>query len=150
MSDSISFRPMTEADLDRVVQIESAAFSHPWSRNLFVDGLKSYDCWLMFEGEEQVGHGIIQIILDEAHLLNITVRPQSQGRGLGLRLLEHLMRRALELKAGECFLEVRASNQGAYRLYERYGFNEIGRRRDYYPAAGGREDALVMACTLFE
>jgi ribosomal-protein-alanine N-acetyltransferase len=60
------------------------------------------------------------------------------------------MQRALELKAGECFLEVRASNLAAYRLYERYGFNEIGRRRDYYPAPGGREDALVMACTLFD
>ncbi|MCG9958445.1 ribosomal-protein-alanine N-acetyltransferase, partial [Pseudomonas aeruginosa] len=52
--------------------------------------------------------------------------------------------------ARECFLEVRASNQAAYRLYERYGFNEIGRRRDYYPAVGGREDALVMACTLLD
>ena len=50
----------------------------------------------------------------------------------------------------ECFLEVRASNQSAYRLYERYGFNEVGRRRDYYPAVGGREDALVMACTLLD
>ena len=60
------------------------------------------------------------------------------------------MQRARQLGAGECFLEVRASNQSAYRLYERYGFNEVGRRRDYYPAAGGREDALVMACTLFD
>ena len=54
---------MTEADLDRVVQIENAAFSHPWSRNLFADGLKSYDCWLMFDGDEQIGHGIIQMCL---------------------------------------------------------------------------------------
>ncbi len=67
-----------------------------------------------------------------------------------LRLLEHLMREAAGHQARECFLEVRASNQAAYRLYERYGFNEIGRRRDYYPAVGGREDALVMACTLFD
>ncbi|MNN63307.1 ribosomal-protein-alanine N-acetyltransferase [compost metagenome] len=104
----------------------------------------------MFEGTQQVGHGVIQIILDEAHLLNITVKPESQGRGLGLRLLEHLMQRASELKAAECFLEVRESNQSAYRLYERYGFNEIGRRRGYYPAVGGREDALVMACTLVD
>lgn len=142
-------RPMQETDLDAVVAIEAAAFSHPWSRNLFADGLRSYDCWVMFDGEQQVGHGVIQMILDEAHLLNITVSPSFQGRGLGLQLLEHLMARACELGAGECFLEVRASNQSAYRLYERFGFNEIGRRRDYYPAPGGREDALVMACTLF-
>jgi ribosomal-protein-alanine N-acetyltransferase len=104
----------------------------------------------MFEGEQQVGHGVVQVIIDEAHLLNITVKPESQGRGLGLRLLEHLMSRAYQLNARECFLELRDSNRSAYRLYERFGFNEIGRRRDYYPVAGGREDALVMACTLFE
>ncbi len=150
MSDAVTFRPMTEADLDAVLKIESAAFSHPWTRGIFQDGLKSYDCWVMFEGEQQVGHGVINVIIDEAHLLNITVAPQSQGRGLGWLWLERLMQRAAELKAGECFLEVRASNQSAYRLYERYGFNEIGRRRDYYPAVGGREDALVMACTLFD
>lgn len=150
MSDAVSFRPMTEADLDAVLKIEYAAFSHPWTRGIFTDGLKSYECWVMFEGTQQVGHGVIQLILDEAHLLNITVKPESQGRGLGLRLLEHLMTRARELNAVECFLEVRESNQPAYRLYERYGFNEIGRRRGYYPAVGGREDALVMACTLVD
>jgi len=150
MNDAISFRPMTEADIETVLKIEYAAFSHPWTRGIFLDSIKSYDCWVMFEGSQQVGHGVINVIIDEAHLLNITVKPESQGHGLGLRLLEHLMRRAMALNAGECFLEVRASNQSAYRLYERYGFNEIGRRRDYYPAAGGREDALVMACTLID
>jgi [ribosomal protein S18]-alanine N-acetyltransferase len=69
---------------------------------------------------------------------------------LGLLLLDKLMKRAYEINGRECFLELRASNQSAYRLYERYGFNEVGRRRDYYPAVGGREDALVMACTLVE
>ncbi len=150
MSDAISFRRATEADIDAVLKIEYAAFSHPWTRGIFLDSLKSYEVWLLFEGSQQVGHGVINVIIDEAHLLNITVKPESQGRGLGLRLLEHLMARAAELKAGEGFLEVRSSNQAAYRLYERYGFNEIGRRRDYYPAPGGREDALVMACTLVE
>lgn len=150
MSETISFRPMTEADIEAVLSIECAAFSHPWSRGIFLDSLKSYDCWVMFDGLQQVGHGVINVIIDEAHLLNITIRPESQGRGFGLLLLERLMQRAMELKAGECFLEVRASNQSAYRVYERYGFNEIGRRRDYYPSVGGREDALVMACTLFD
>jgi ribosomal-protein-alanine N-acetyltransferase len=150
MSDAISFRPMSEADIEAVLKIEYAAFSHPWTRGIFLDSLKSYDCWVMFEGQQQVGHGVINVIIDEAHLLNITIKPEVQGRGFGLLLLERLMQRAMALKAGECFLEVRASNQSAYRLYERYGFNEIGRRRDYYPAVGGREDALVMACTLID
>jgi ribosomal-protein-alanine N-acetyltransferase len=150
MSDAVTFRRMTEADLDAVLKIEYAAFSHPWTRGIFLDGLKSYEIWLMFEGNQQVGHGVINVIIDEAHLLNITVKPESQGRGLGLLLLDKLMKRAYELNGRECFLELRASNQSAYRLYERYGFNEVGRRRDYYPAVGGREDALVMACTLID
>lgn len=150
MLDGISFRQMTEADIEPVLKVEFAAHSHPWTRGIFLDGLKSYNCWLMFDGSQLVGHGVIQLILDEAHLLNITVKPESQGGGLGLRLLEHLMQRATALGARECFLEVRHSNHSAYRLYERYGFNEIGRRRDYYPAVGGREDALVMACTLLD
>ena len=87
MSEALSFRPMTEADLDAVLKIEYAAFSHPWTRGIFLDGLGKYQIWLMFEGEQQVGHGVVQIILDEAHLLNITVKPENQGRGLGLALL---------------------------------------------------------------
>jgi ribosomal-protein-alanine N-acetyltransferase len=150
MNDAVSFRRMTEADLNTVLKIEYQAFSHPWTRGIFTDALRSYDCWVMTAGKQQVGHGVINVILDEAHLLNITIKPESQGRGLGLRLLEHLLQEARKAKANECFLEVRASNQSAYRLYERYGFNEIGRRRDYYPAVGGREDALVMACTLLD
>ncbi len=150
MSDALSFRPMTAADLDAVLKIEFAAFSHPWTRGIFEDSLKSYECWLMFQGSQQVGHGVIQVIAGEAHLLNITVKPESQGQGLGLALLEYLMDRARDRQAAECFLEVRESNTSAYRLYERYGFNEIGRRRGYYPAVGGREDALVMACSLVE
>lgn len=150
MSNTLHFRPMTVADVDTVLAIEHAAFSHPWTRGLYIDAVKSYECWVMFQGEEQVGHGVIDLIIDEAHLLNITISPACQGRGLGLALLEHLMSRARQRGGQECFLEVRASNHSAYRLYERFGFNEIGRRRNYYPAPGGGEDALVMACTLLD
>ena len=94
MSDAISFRPMTAGDIDTVLKIEYAAFSHPWTRGIFTDSLTAYNCWVMLEGEQQVGHGVIQIIMDEAHLLNITVKIESQGRGLGLKLLEHLMQQA--------------------------------------------------------
>ncbi len=106
--------------------------------------------WLMFDGQQQVGHGVINVIIDEAHLLNITVKPENQGRGLGLRLLEHLMARAYQLNGRECFLEVRASNQSAYRLYERYGSTKSAAAATIIRLAGGREDALVMACTLLE
>ena len=149
MAPNVEFRPMQPQDLDAVVALEQNAFSHPWSRQLYADALTSYDCWMMYVGNEYVGHGVISQVLDEAHLLNIAIAVEQQGKGWGLRLLEYLMQRATERGCVECFLEVRASNQAAYRLYERYGFNEIGRRRDYYPAVGGNEDALVMVCTLF-
>ncbi|GGI87688.1 ribosomal protein S18-alanine N-acetyltransferase [Halopseudomonas pertucinogena] len=145
------FRPMGEADVDSVLRIEFAAFSHPWTRGIFLDCVKSgYECWLMFLGDQQVGHGVLSAAGDECHLLNLTVKPESQSNGLGGKLLEHLLRRGRERGAETVFLEVRESNRAAIHLYERTGFNEIGRRRGYYPAVGGREDALVMACTLFD
>lgn len=145
---SLSFRPMELADLDQVLKIEFAAFSHPWTRGIYQDAIGSYQCWLMFEGQQQVGHGVFYVVAGEAHLLNLTVKVECQGRGLGRQLLDWLMIQARQMGAWDCFLEVRASNTPAIRLYDSYGFNEIGRRRDYYPAAEGREDALVMACQL--
>ncbi|AQZ93556.1 ribosomal protein S18-alanine N-acetyltransferase [Halopseudomonas phragmitis] len=148
---AVRFRPMTEADIDAVLKVEFAAFSHPWTRGIFLDCLKSgYECWLMFAGDQQVGHGVLMTAGDESHLLNITVKPENQGNGLGLQLLEHLMQQARARQAEVAFLEVRESNQSAFRLYERFGFNEIGRRKGYYPAVGGREDALVMAYSLLD
>lgn len=145
------FRPMTETDVESVLNIEFAAFSHPWTRGIFLDCIKSgYECWLMFLGGQQVGHGVLSAAGDECHLLNLTVKPESQSNGLGGKLLQHLMRQGQERGAETAFLEVRESNHPAIRLYERCGFNEIGRRRDYYPAVGGREDALVMAYTLID
>lgn len=145
------FRRMTEADVEAVLNIEFAAFSHPWTRGIFLDCIKSgYECWLMCLGDQQVGHGVLSAAGDECHLLNLTVKPQSQSNGLGGKLLEHLMLQGSERGAETAFLEVRESNHPAVRLYERFGFNEIGRRRDYYPAVGGREDALVMAYTLID
>lgn len=147
----ISFRPMTEDDVDAVLNIEFSAFSHPWTKGIFLDCVRSgYECWLMFRGVQQVGHGVLSAAGDESHLLNLTVKPENQGHGLGLKLLEHLMGRAKCRGAETTFLEVRVSNSTAVRLYERFGYNEIGRRKNYYPAAGGREDALVMAYSLLD
>ena len=149
MSNTVEFRRMQADDLDRVIALEQQAFSHPWTRKLYDDALTSYECWMMIVDHQHVGHGVISQVLDEAHLLNIAIAVEQQGKGLGLQLLEHLMQRSGERGCVECFLELRESNRSAYRLYERFGFNEIGRRRDYYPAPGGHEDALVMVCTLF-
>ncbi|MEH6388721.1 ribosomal protein S18-alanine N-acetyltransferase [Pseudomonas profundi] len=150
MSD-LYFRPMGESDVDTVLDIECSAFSHPWTRGIFLDCIRSgYECWVSFEGATQVGHGVLSAAAQESHLLNLTVRPDCQGRGYGLRMLEQLMERAKHRDAEVAFLEVRESNISAIRLYENFGFNEIGRRRGYYPAAQGQEDALVMAFSLLD
>ncbi|QIB50873.1 ribosomal protein S18-alanine N-acetyltransferase [Pseudomonas sp. OIL-1] len=150
MSD-LYFRPMGESDVDTVLDIECSAFSHPWTRGIFLDCIRSgYECWVSFEGNTQVGHGVLSAAAQESHLLNLTVRPDCQGRGYGLRMLEQLMERAKYRDAEVAFLEVRESNISAIRLYENFGFNEIGRRRGYYPAAQGQEDALVMAFSLLD
>lgn len=148
MSDALTVRRMTAADLDNVVAIEHEAFSHPWSRKLYEDALGSYECHVLEQNGRHLGHAVMQYIVDEAHLLNIVIAVDRQGHGLGSHLLERVLQQARERDCSSCFLEVRESNTAAYGLYERHGFNEIDRRRNYYPAAGGHEDALVMVCTL--
>lgn len=141
-------RRMTPADLDTVVAIEQRAFSHPWSRKLYEDALTSYQCHVLEQHGQHLGHVVMQYILDEAHLLNIVIAVEQQGKGFGSLLLEFALQQAQTRDCNSCFLEVRESNTPAHSLYERHGFNEIDRRRNYYPTASGHEDALVMVCTL--
>jgi ribosomal-protein-alanine N-acetyltransferase len=91
-----------------------------------------------------VGYGVVAIGAGEAHLLNLCVREQFRFRGLGTRVLQHLLSQAREAEAKVIFLETRPSNQAAIRLYQASGFVQIGTRKGYYQAANGREDAIVM------
>lgn len=146
---SASLRPMRDGDLDAVMAIEQRAYPFPWTRGIFRDCLKAgYPAWVLVEHSLVIGYGLISVAADEAHILNVCVAPERQGRGLGRNLLRALVKQARDLHAGRVFLEVRPSNLGAIQLYHREGFNEIGRRPRYYPARDGREDALVMAMEL--
>ena len=139
-------RRMDAADLLAVLQNERLGYTHPWSERIFKDCLTSGDeCWLLELGGHIVGHGVLSVAAGESHLLNVCVQPDCQGKGFGRMLVEHLLARATERDATVMFLEVRASNVPTQRLYEKLGFNEVGVRKDYYPAHGGREDALVLA-----
>lgn len=140
----LKFRKMTLADLALVNQLENAAHYHPWSKKLLADAINSYACWILLEHQQIVGYAILKIVLDEAELLNIVIAPAQQGRGLGKVLLTKIIQEAQQLGAKDCFLEVRESNSQAYQLYERFGFNEIARRANYYPTPQGFEDALIM------
>lgn len=145
-------RPVRESDLDAVMRIEQRAYPFPWTPGIFRDCLRAgYPMWLLEEGGAIVGYGVLSIAAQEAHVLNLCTAPGHEGRGLGRRMLLTLLRIARSHGAQRAFLEVRPSNPRAIALYQRNGFNEIGRRPRYYPAAGnGREDAIVMAMELLD
>ncbi|ULQ46099.1 ribosomal protein S18-alanine N-acetyltransferase [Flagellatimonas centrodinii] len=140
-------QPMHPLHLDAVLDIEHRAYPFPWSRGVFEDCLRvGYSCWVANDSIGRIlGYGVMTMAVGEAHLLNICVDPAQQRRGLACYLLDHLIDIARHAGTEHLFLEVRGSNTPAIRLYERYGFAQVGLRRDYYPAADGREDARVMA-----
>ena len=143
-------RPMRESDLDEIMRIEVRAYPFPWTRGIFRDCLHAgYPMWLQERDGEIVGYGVLSIGVEEAHVLNLCTAPGNEGQGLGRRMLQALLRVARGFGAQRVFLEVRPSNPRAIALYDASGFNEIGRRPRYYPAANnGREDAIVMAMEL--
>jgi len=143
---AVQFREMQMRDLPAVTYNDRLSYSHPWSRRIFADCLQvGNDCWVVEREERVIGHGILQVIEGDGHLLNVCIIPEFQGEGFGRGLVLHMLARAVELDARSLFLEVRPSNPIAYRLYASLGFNEIGTRRGYYPAKKGREDAIVLA-----
>jgi ribosomal-protein-alanine N-acetyltransferase len=146
---AISYRPLKKADLDAVMAIEPQIYPHPWTRGNFSDSLKAgYSCQACEQDGELIGYAVMMMVLDEAHLLNISIARDFQGRGLGRRLLEHLIVMARKHGAQTMFLEVRPSNKAAIGLYESIGFNEFSVRKGYYPGANGREDAILMGLAI--
>ncbi len=151
---NLQLRPMQTDDLDAVMQIEPTIYSHPWTRGNFSDSLNSgYSAWVLEESGKMIGYALMMMVMDEAHLLNLSITKVQQKRGLGRYLLEHMLKIAKNHKAANIFLEVRPSNISAITLYENMGFCEISVRRGYYPAdpktsETGREDAVLMGLAL--
>lgn len=142
----IAVRPLVPADLDEVIAIEQRGYEFPWTRTIFEDCLRvGYCCWLLEWDRIAAGHAVMSVGAGEAHMLNLCIDPSLHRRGLGRRLLEHMLELAVEHRARVMFLEVRPSNQAALALYQDAGFNEVGIRRNYYPARVAREDAIIMA-----
>ncbi len=139
-------RDMREADLDAVLAIERAVHAHPWTLGNFSDALRSgYEC-KVYESDTQelIGYAVMMLAVDEAELLDISIAASQQRKGLGKRLLSEMLALARHKEMRRMVLEVRASNNSAIALYRSMGFGDIGLRRDYYPAQGGREDAILM------
>ena len=140
---------MAVSDLPDVLTIESLAHSHPWSEKLFLSNFgKRYINHVLMLEEKIVGYFIASYVAGEVTLLNIAISPEFQGQGFGRALLVYLKAFASTLSQEEIWLEVRASNQSAIKLYEYLGFVEVDVRTAYYPTNNGREDALIMCCYL--
>lgn len=138
-------RPMEEFDIPAVVQVERASYPFPWSEGIFRDCLRvGYVCRVVELAGVVMGHAILSVGAGEGHILNLCVRESVRCRGIGRRLLGHVLDCARGAGLQETFLEVRPSNTSAIRLYQAAGFQQIGMRRGYYQAVDGREDAVVL------
>ena len=137
---------MAQADLDAVMPIEQRSYSHPWSRGHFADSIKAgFYLPLLLEGDAPVGYLVAMPGVEEAHLLNLTVRPDRRGLGLGRLLLQTLETWAVQQRAAMLWLDVRESNASALALYQACGYEKIAVRKHYYPLSNHqREHAVVM------
>ena len=147
IEERMTYAPMVVGDLADVYDLEVSVYPHPWSQGNFADSLASgYHGWTLRDEEGVLaGYFLLMTAVEEAHLLNVAVSAACQGQGMGLYLLDKVAACARGLSMQSILLEVRPSNLRALQIYERYGFTEIGRRKNYYPAHDGqREDAIVM------
>lgn len=143
------YEPMTAVDLDAVTAVEQDIQAFPWTLGNFRDSLAAgHEGWLRREAGRVAAFAVTMPAVDETHLLDIGVARKHQRRGLGAALLAFLCARARQAGMARMLLEVRPSNGAAIAFYRRFEFAEIGRRRGYYPAVAGREDAIVMARNL--
>jgi len=145
----VKFRPMQPGDVPAVGLVERASYRFPWSDGIFRDCLRvGYLCRVAELDGEIIAYGVTAIGAGEAHILNLCVREDLRGRQVGRQMLMLLLERAREAGVGQVFLEVRPSNPLAIALYQSVGFVQVGVRRGYYQADGGREDALVLKLDL--
>jgi len=139
---------MRAADIDAVMDVEARVYAFPWTRGNFIDSLAAgYAARLLLRplDRELLGYCIAMAGVGEMHLLNITVVPAYQRQGHARFLLDDLVARCRSVEAARLWLEVRESNATARAVYRHFGFADEGVRRGYYPAADGREDAVVMS-----
>jgi [ribosomal protein S18]-alanine N-acetyltransferase len=145
---ALAWRPLREGDLAYVAALEAQIHGAPWTMGNFRDALSAGYATRVVERECRiVAYGVLMMAPGEAQILNLSVVPDARREGLGRMLLRHFVDDARCLNAAQIFLEVRASNVAALRLYETEGFAPVARRLGYYPGAAPdapREDALVM------
>lgn len=141
---------MTRGDLDAVLRVEQRSYGQPWSRLNFLDSLRAgHQGQCLWRSDTLLGYFVAMPGVEEVHLLNITVAPDWRQQGWARVLLEALVLWARTRNARWIWLEVRADNRAARTLYQRFGFAEVGRRKNYYPLGRGlHADAVLMSLDL--
>ena len=136
-------------DVSQISQVEDQSFETPWQTDFFNDCLEEGYCCRVLEQDGVIqAYAVMSLQARIAHVLNLCVRAESRGRGLGHQLLQTLLDLAREERAGAVLLEVRASNELALQLYRKIGFRQVDVRKNYYSGSQGSEDALVMLLLL--
>lgn len=143
----IVLRQMTPADLDRVMEIEVLSFPSPWPREdmeyeITCNGAARY--YVLEEDGRVMAYAGVWFLIGEGHVTSVAVHPEARGRGYGVRIVEHMMRSAMELGIQFLSLEVRQNNLPAQKLYKKMGFKKAGLKEGYYEDTG--EDAVIMLC----
>lgn len=143
-----TIREMFLDDLDGIIEIENLSFVSPWTKRLFEDTLSSpiATSFVMKKSSRIIGYIMVYSMAGEAHILNIAIHPDYRGRGHASSLIQHALNHFDEKGVHDFFLEVREGNMVAIRLYQRFGFEKIGKRKRYYPETN--EDALVMCLSV--
>lgn len=144
-----SIRLLTIEDINAVVEIAQQSPHNSWTSAVFIDCLKAnYTAWVIEHNNSTAAFLIALMVEGECQLMNIGVNVAHQRRGLASELMTHLIQFSRLNQCDHIFLEVRASNQSAIRLYEKHGFKHCSIRRNYYPLPQGREDALIYQLDL--
>jgi len=147
----IQLKLLAPEQIPAVIALEQAATEFPWTQKMYIDSLAAgYWGGGLWQGPRLVGAAAVSTGAGEAHLLNMCVALEHQGQGYGRMLLAGACQQARDEGARKMFLEVRAGNGRALSLYQSIGFRQIGVRKDYYPGALGREDAVCMALNLYQ
>lgn len=146
-ADALQFVQLDENDSGAISELDDAFEGNGWSQIQITDSLSASGgvAYGLKSGGKLVAFSLYSTVLNEADLLNIGVASGERRRGLGSRLLEGGLRALAAHGTTSVHLEVRDSNAAARSLYARFGFEETGRRRDYYPGLDGREDAILMS-----
>jgi ribosomal-protein-alanine N-acetyltransferase len=135
-----------DEDLDGVLAVEEESFTNPWTREMYTWELQNRAVCHIFvvrtPDQRVAGFCAFWLVVDEIHINNVAIRPALRGKGIGTQLMQRVFEEARRLGARRATLEVRASNDGARRLYERLGFYVAGRRPNYYSQPV--EDALIL------